>query len=282
MRRASSLALLALLGCDRPQSLVLCHNANCAGPVDPSRDDTIEALGESLALDYRGRPAIDGMEMDSFWYGAEGRCLFAHDGDSTAGHVDARVAAQAIADSWDRAGPIGWRDGRYVVLVELKGFVGGFSDEHTPAQRELHAECALDLLAIFDDTAGRADRQVRVIFDSASPALLRTLVGRPRWPGRRSGERVEVYLSADFQDPTTFGFLNEPLSDFTDGLDLDVAEFHADWVTDGQLEAFRSLDLKLCLWMFSATEETFSAIQRIRPDYVDTGEALLLRRWEEY
>lgn len=46
-----SLALLAAASllacaCSRPDPLVICHNANCAGPPDPSQDDTLASLRE--------------------------------------------------------------------------------------------------------------------------------------------------------------------------------------------------------------------------------------------
>src|SRR5687768_15351077 len=82
MSRASGLAIIAVLaGCDRPSVRVICHNANCHGPTDPHSDDTIPALRASLALRYDDRPTIDGIEIDSFWVGADDTCVFAHDLD---------------------------------------------------------------------------------------------------------------------------------------------------------------------------------------------------------
>ena len=59
-KRSSVLALLAVLAlaaCDRPDVLVICHNANCVEPTNPALDDTIPALRESLALTMNGLPA---------------------------------------------------------------------------------------------------------------------------------------------------------------------------------------------------------------------------------
>jgi hypothetical protein len=69
----------ALVGCDQPDPLVICHNSNCAEPTDVRRDDTLEGLRASLALEYNGRPVLDGMEMDSFWRASDDKCLYAHD-----------------------------------------------------------------------------------------------------------------------------------------------------------------------------------------------------------
>jgi hypothetical protein len=57
--------------CVGPRQIVICHNANCGEPTDPARDDTLPAFRESLALEDNGRPVIDGIELDSFWRGAQ-------------------------------------------------------------------------------------------------------------------------------------------------------------------------------------------------------------------
>ncbi len=65
--RSTSVLLVLLVACDRPPSLVICHNANCAEPADPERDDTIDALRESLTLERDGLPVFDGVELDTFF-----------------------------------------------------------------------------------------------------------------------------------------------------------------------------------------------------------------------
>src|SRR5688500_15285581 len=103
----AGLISLAAPGCvDRPKGTwVMCHNANCAGPPDPERDDRLESLSESLALTYEGRPLLDGVEIDVFWHGAAGRCLFAHDHESAPSSDEARAAGEAIAEYVRRPGP---------------------------------------------------------------------------------------------------------------------------------------------------------------------------------
>jgi len=286
MRRASELVVLAATllaaACDRPDALVLCHNANCAGPPDPDRDDTIAALKASLALEYGGRPVIDGIEIDVFWNGARGRCEFAHDVETDRSPALAVEAAQMIAAGFSRSGPIAWNDERFHVKMEIKDFVGmSRHDHHTAAQRAAHAACTFDLYEIWRDAAIRAGRPIRVIFDSLSPTLLRAVVANPRWPGKHPHADVELALSADFLDPTRTGLGNPTLSEF-EGLPLDIVEYHWNWVTDGQYQAWRSMGLETTMWMFSATVEAFDAIETLRPTYILTSEAPLVRRWLEY
>ncbi len=285
--RAAVLAPLALLmllvGCERPDVLVMCHNANCAGPPDPHNDDTIESLRESLRLTHRGRPVLDGVELDIFWHGeghgGAGRCTFSHDIDTAARAADAEAAAEEIAAFLEQPGEVSHNGQRFYIRLELKGSVGSYGDEHSPEQRQQHADCALDLLDIFADVAQRTGRALQIIFDSSEPTLLRTLVSRPRWPLRRDDPLLELRLSADFIDSTPSGLALQRLSDFPP---VDDVVFHTDWIRDGHYQAFRSLELSMTLWMFSANVETFDAIERLEPNAVLTSEAPLLRRWLEY
>jgi hypothetical protein len=265
---------------DRPKrTWVMCHNANCAGPPDPERDDRLESLSESLALTYEGRPLLDGVEIDVFWHGAAGRCLFAHDLDSAPSAVDARVAAEAIADYVRQPGPRSYNGQLFAIRMELKGFVGALGDEHSDEQAALHAECALDLFALYERAAIDSNHAIVVIFDSSAPKLLNALVQRPRWPGRTASGPVAVRLSADFVDSTPSGLAFQRLGEFPD---VDDVVFHAGWINDAHYQAFRSLDLQMTLWMFSATVETFDAVERFEPAAVLTSEAPLFRRWLEY
>ena len=74
-----AILLAGLLGCDRARPILICHNANCVEPADPEADDTIESLRASLALEWAGKPAMDGIEIDLIWDRIGDRCLFAHD-----------------------------------------------------------------------------------------------------------------------------------------------------------------------------------------------------------
>jgi hypothetical protein len=282
-RALSRIAIAAALlpACvDRPRDTrVMCHNANCKGPPDPSRDDRLDSLAGSLALAYDGRPLLDGVEIDVFWHGAGGRCLFAHDLNDVPAAVEARDAGRAIADYISIPGQRSYSGQFFTIRMELKGFVGSLGDEHSDAQAIAHADCALDLFETYRAAALAAGQTIVVIFDSSAPRLLKTLVTRPRWPGRTRSGQVQVRLSADFVDSTPSGLAFQKLGDFPE---VDDVLFHAGWITDAHYQAFRSLDVELTIWMFSATVETFDAIERFEPEAVLTSEAPLLRRWLEY
>jgi len=139
----------------------------------------------------------------------------------------------------------------------------------------LHADCALDLATSVLDAAAAADVDVEVIADSSDAGLLRAVAARPRWadiPRRR--------LSADFGAPRPFTPDTPRLSDLAD-VRLDLVEFHPGWLPDAAVEAFRSLDVDFVVWMFSVTPEILAAIRSYDPEYVNTGEAELLRLWLE-
>jgi hypothetical protein len=216
------------------------------------------------------------MEIDLFWHGQEARCLFAHDLDAPRPYTQARMAAEEIARFFERPGEISFSGGPYLVRMELKGHVGSVFDQHTKEQARLHAECALDLYEILHASALRADRRIVVIFDSFSPRVLNAILDGPRWPGKHPHENVSVRLSADFLDSTPSGLALQRLSEFPE---VDDVAFHAGWITDGAYQGFRSLGVDLTMWMFSATVETFAAIEKFEPDAVLTSEAELMRRW---
>ncbi len=272
--------MVALAGCDRPTFIILCHNANCAGPPDPSRDDTLETLQESLRLEHDGRPVLDGVELDIFWHGAandgRGRCVFAHDIDAAVESVDASAAAEHVAAFMEEPRAISHNGERFYIRLELKGQVGSLGDGHSDLQYAQHAACALDLLSIFEAATERGERLLVVIFDSPEPIMLQAVTRDERWPGRGQHGRVQLQLSADFVDSMPTGLALQRLEDFPD---VDDVVFHGGWISDGHYQAFRSLDLALTLWMFSATVETFGAIERLEPDAVLTSEAPLMRRW---
>ncbi len=272
MRRLCS-ALVAAAACSRPDPLVLCHNANCTGKLVVHRDDTLDALRNSLKVDVDGRPAWDGIEIDTVWHGAQERCTFAHQVRDKA--PDAAEAAALIADHILTADTPSWNGSLFILKLELKPVVGPDLEQHDGTQERLHAECALDVAGAVLDAAAAAGVDVEVIADSSDDGLLREVARRPRWldiPRRR--------LSADFGAPRPFTPDTPKLSDFA-GVPLDVIEFHPGWLTDAAVEAFRSLDVDVVLWMFSATPELFAAIRTYDPEYVNTGEAELMRRWIE-
>jgi hypothetical protein len=272
MRRLSS-ALLLAAACSRPDPLVLCHNANCTGKLVVHRDDTLDALRASLQVDVDGRPAWDGIEIDTVWHGAQERCTFAHQVRDNA--PDAEEAGALIADHLLAAPAPSWNGSLFVLKIELKPVVGPDLEQHDGTQERQHADCVLDLVDTVAAAAAAANVDLEVIADSSDDGLLREVARRPRWlaiPRRR--------LSADFGAPRPFTPDTPKLSELA-GVPLDLIEFHPGWLTDADVEAFRSLDVDFVLWMFSATPELLAAIRTYDPEYVNTGEAELMRRWIE-
>lgn len=275
IRSDAACALVAVLAaaCDRGSPAVVCHNSNCAGEIDSTRDDTLPAMRESLALDYHGRPPFDGVEIDTFWDGSNDRCLFAH------GHEQVADAPPAIDAAGELAAFILASDRpsfgeRFLLKVELKGEVGPDFEPHDQEDLAPHVDCALEVVDIVRAAAAASAVPLDVLVDTADPALARAAVRRPGWDA--SG----ALLCADFGAPRPLTSYTERLSEFP-SRDLDAAEFYPGLITDAQLEVFRSLDLTIGLWMFIATTDVLDGIEHIDPDYVVTNEAMLLRRWIE-
>ena len=273
MRLLCSVLLAAAAGCARPDPLVICHNANCDGSLDVHRDDTLSALRDSLATTVDLRPAWDGIEIDIMWIARQGRCAFAHRDRGDAD--DAAAAADMIAEHLLRAEPATWNGQLFVLKMELKPFVGPGGEEHDREQEVLHADCALDVADTVLAAGAAAGVDVEIIADSSSARLLRAISARSRWTGiaRRR-------LSADFGAPRPLTPDTPRLSEFA-GIPLDVVELHPGWLPDAAIEALRSLEVDLALWMFSANPEILAAVMRYDPAYVNAGEAELIRRWLE-
>src|ERR1043165_8296111 len=118
----SALILLAVTACDRPHALLICHNSNCSG-ADPQKDDSLEALDKSLALQVNGKPAFDGIEVDLFWRGSDGQCIFAHDIEFNAQRTElAFEAADKIAAYVATAPELTYGGGDFQMFVELKDY----------------------------------------------------------------------------------------------------------------------------------------------------------------
>jgi hypothetical protein len=266
-------AVAAATGCGVPSPLLLCHNGNCAGDGDPARDDTLAALSDSLALDEGGRPPFDGVELDTVWVADQARCAFAHDPTSARSSADAADAAALVAAYLEATDRPSWNGGRFVFQIELKA-----DDDASPDAASAHAECALDMVDQIAAAAAARATSLDVVFDSARPALLRAVAARPRyaagWPGAAPA------LSADFGGPAGVNSYTPALADYA-GVDLDIAEFHAGWMTDTELEALRAMELDLSVWMFDASTEVLVGVERVDPSYVVTGQARLVRRWLE-
>jgi hypothetical protein len=266
---------VAVAACDRPSPLVLCHNANCIGP-DVEHDDDLPTLHKSLAQTYDGLPALDGLEIDTFWWGAVSRCLFAHD-LSHGTDVSANDAATAIATYLSTNDRVSFNGTRFYMLMELKPNVAeSFSEMHTPAQYTQHATCLLDAIDIILAAARTKGHAITFGVLTAAPEGLRVLASQPRWQALESEAGVETLLIADIFAP--YSSVVPHLSDFDD-VALDAVEYHPDFMTVSKREAYRSLGLDLIEWSYVPTSESFDAIERWDPKYVLTNDALLLRRW---
>jgi hypothetical protein len=262
---------IALAGCDRPRSLVICHNSNCAGATDPSRDDTIDALRESLALEIAGQPVIDGVEIDTFWRGSDDTCLYAHDLERD--QIPATEPANELAAYFARPGPIA-HGGVFHVLIELKSHVSADkTDRHDETQLALHAACAWQLHGILANAAVANDREIVITFEAFRPDLLRAMIAQTP-----ADTPVPLRYAAIQGIPAPLDNQTHELEAYA-GVPLDIVELHAQWILDAQYEAVRSLGLDIAVFMFSATGETFAVIEQVRPELVVTNEALLLRRW---
>jgi hypothetical protein len=266
-----------LAACTQPHPIVICHNANCGEPTDPERDDTLPAFRESLALEEGGRPAIDGIELDSFLRGSDNACLYAHDVSNTAENTPATAPAVELAAHFAKQGPITFDDKTtFLVLLELKAFVSADTkDRHTPEQRMIHARCAWDIYEIVSDAAMAANRDVEVEFQSFSPELLRAVIdNKPASP-------MTPYSFGAIQGvPSPLDDQTRELRDYT-GLPITDVQFHPLFMQTAQHEAVLQSGARLSFFWFSTTSEVFAAIRKFQPFAVDTSEARLMRRWLE-
>jgi len=274
--RATSLAVLALLGaCDRPKVKIVCHNANCVEPTDPEGDDTLPAMRESLALQIGGKPAIDAIEIDSFWRGSDNTCLLAHDleGGTTTPITD---AANELAAHITTAPVLTRSGGAFRVFLELKQHTDKAEEVlHTPVQRTAHADCVWGVYDTIATAAMTSGQDVELVFASFSPALLREVIAR-----KPATTPIPYKLDTFYGIPKPLSGETVPLDHFA-GIPIDIVEVHPQWIHDAQWEGLRSLGVEVVFWTFSATVETFAAIEQYEPEMVGTSEAGLLVRWLE-
>ena len=272
-------ALSVIAGCtDDYDPLLICHNANCVEPANPAEDDSIEALRASLALTRAGRPVIDGVEVDTFWFGAEDRCIFAHDLESDT-DIEATRAAEVLNEALlarlDSGKPLTRTGAPFALFVELKGHVGSEAELHTSAQRTAHAACAMELATIVADAAAAREHEVEIAFTSFEPALLTAVTSSPAYPAL--ADAATIRLGALQGIPAPLDGQSRPLDRF--GPEVDFVDIHPQWVTESELQAYASRNWDLAYWMFSVTPETFDAIERDRPRWITTSEATTFARW---
>jgi len=287
MRRIYNLSFLFFaslgLGCggQTEAPAIICHNSNCVEPPDPERDDSPEALRESLAAtDDAGQPILDGMELDLFLRGSDNQCVFAHDLDQENPAI-ATDAAQIVADFLKTPRPKVTRNGGpYWVFLELKGQVGKTKTEvHTDAQKALHAQCALDVLNILADGARAGMVPLQVRMTSFSAELLQATSIALKQSSWMNDNQVSVGLGAiqGVLKPLDSG--TRPLDDYPGDLGIDMVTVHAQWLRDSTYQAYLSRGWSVGLWMFSAVPETYDAIETFQPKWITTGEAKTFSRW---
>lgn len=266
---------------------VICHNANCVEPANVEDDDTPAALRESLALvDDENRPLIDGVEIDTFWYGEESRCLFAHDLDNLEKASNFDEAVTVITEHLEARAfedlPLTRTADTFTVLVELKGHVGASkSEKHSEEQRAQHASCAVNIAQRLAASATRADYAMEVIFTSFDSTLLEALSQDEGFTTLREGDRIDVRLGVLAGVPRPLDTQTQPVDDFSESLGIDFVSVHPHWTRHASIRAYESRGWSLGLWMFSIVPETLDAIDAYQPDYVTTSEARALTRWLE-
>ena len=281
MTRACLLLLALAAACDRrPQAVLMCHNSNCAHATDPSADDTLSSLDDSLALTYLGRPPIDGVEIDTLWDSERSLCLFAHDFEKSADEL-AMEAVDHVTGHMLRSGAITWDGEAFRVKIESKAAVTPGGAHHSAEDLAAHQACVLDMMDRLMEAAVAGDRALEIILEAEDIDFVRTLTAHPRWPGKNPGEGLRIKLEANVKSAglTPDDLVSLTGGDRRDG--IDVLAFHSTRFPDGQQQSYEALDVDLMLWMLDASLETFYAAEVYHPEYVNTSEAVLLRRWME-
>jgi hypothetical protein len=268
MRLAPALLLLFLpaSACRREPAVILCNNSNCVPPVDVDRDDTMEALRESLVLEWQGRPAFDGMEIDTVWDARDGRCVFAYLYDRADGAFDAREAAQEIADHV-RATAASSARTRFYFKVQTKVEVAPDGHVATADEMAAHADCAIDLAEIVEAAAEESGRRLAVLFGE-DPAQNDALAHRPRWIAEKQRGLLDRRL--------VFRLREDPLGD----AEIDVVSFPATELRDPEYASLREIQergLDVQLWSRFLSVETMAAIDLIEPSMYDTNDVLSAR-----
>ena len=289
MQRTKPILVLAVCAtvsaCDeRPQSLIICHNANCAHETNPFADDNLASLTDSLELTYLGRTTMDGVELDTIWDRQGARCLFGHDFDHIFDPAEtAMQAAELVAAHLRKPTDfVSWGGNRFFVKIELKREVTALNDPHTDEERLAHLACAYDMVDVLRAAATEAGRELELMFESEDVELIRGLPRNPRWPGKDPDDRTRLRLIAQVQSTELVLADLTSLTTKDDGEGIDILSFHTSRLPDGLQQSFFALDASLMLWMLDASLESLYTMGTYHPEYVITGEAQLFRRWEEF
>ncbi len=280
-------AVALLMGCGEEYSpSVICHNANCVEPANPSDDSTMETLEASLELfdEERGRPLIDGMEIDTFWWGDEERCLMAHDLDQRDRAVDAMEPVErinAVLSERAQAGiPVTRQAERFTILIELKGHVTpSKADEHSDEELAWHAACAVGMARSLIDQADLDGYEVEIAFMSFAPALLQALYDDPDFAGLGVDHPVRLTILQGIPRPLDSQTI--PVDEFPADIGIDKISVHPHWTSRAEIEAYESRGLELGFWMFNVVPETLHQIDYYRPAYITTSHAPTMVSWLE-
>jgi hypothetical protein len=281
---ALGMAVFATACAEEYTPRIICHNSNCVEPTNPDLDDTVDALRASLALvDENNRPFIDGLEIDTFWYGEQDQCLFAHDLAKPDEAVVAQEAVDIINEHLRTRRQQGLRLTRqaetFSVFIELKGHVGlSKSEKHTPEQRVAHVDCAIGLAESLSRNATDHGFGLEIVYMSFDPDLLLGLRNHPGFAALDTGN-IDLKLTILQGIPRPLDGQTLPLNEFPAEIGAQVVSVHPHWTRDTDLNVYDSMGLELSYWMFDVVPETLDAIRRHRPAYITTNEARLMARW---
>lgn len=285
--------MVLVVGCvDQYEPRVICHNSNCLEPAEPENDSTFERLEASLELvdEETGRPPVDGMEIDTFWWGAQERCLVAHDlnhadSDDEAQQwaVDATKAVDAINDVLARRADEGEaltrRADEYTFLIEMKGHVEASKDTaHSQRQLERHAACAVELGQLAIDRADDHGYDIEIIFMSFAPALLEATANSPGFSLLEEGDH-RIRLSAIQGLPRPLDTQSESLDDYPVDIGIDMVSVHPKWTRNTDRQAFESRNWELGYWSFDLVPEILDSIKSHQPGYITTSQAPSMAAW---
>ena len=281
----SALAFGVGCGDNTYQPRVICHNANCQEPADPENDSLMWTLEQSMELvdSERQRPPFDGIELDTFWSGEEERCLMAHDLDNPDEAVDAIDAVEAVNDALVQRTedelPLTRHHDEFTLLIELKGFVtDNKADAHSDRQRQLHAECVIDMARETIASAQDHDYDVEIIVMAFDPRLLVEIDESPDYHQFRDGPH-RVRMSALQGIPRPLDSQSVPLDEYPDDIGIDMVSTHPKWTQSADLQAYDSRNWDLGFWSFNLMPDVLDAIERHRPDYITTSQAPSVSGW---
>ena len=255
------LAILVVTACQRDPAVVMCMNANCVTPIDVDRDNTMSALAESLQLQWQGRPAFDGIEIDTVWDADGSRCLFTYLFDTAGEAADAREAANAIA-AHVRAAPA---DTRFYFKVQGKFRVAPSGRDPTRAELEAHTDCDLELVELVEAAAREVGRPMTTLLGE-EPAQIAVMIERPRFAPADAWSTRKLCFKVHEVPPNGAR---------ADVIAIEATGIHSnDFGTASELEG-RGIAVEL--WSRYLTPAAIDAIEAIGPTIVDTNDVLAAR-----